>query len=486
MEKSNLARGRRKRAVIIGAGMAGSILASGLLKSHDTIVIDLSKKKMQLPIGLREEGIPAGFAPHVGSGPGGTTAYWHNGLIVPDEGDFTSWPISQIELSNHFARAFFLLSGTELRKAAEAAALVQAEYINRGVLPELLCDFLYYARRRRNLWNALGMDKRPVAYLQGRVRRLVISDDARVTGVLIETEQGQEIIQADLVICCAGGLSSPLIIRETARFYQLDFLEQAGSHYHDHPWCFIADIKLKARFHDIWNYSPPGITGVLRTPMVVRTAAGQKVAFYLRPAAFFHQRQNAFNVISDLRNSPYNLTHIARLFRNPSEMLEIASFLFGVNLPTENYVVLLTAEQIPSNYLAVEEDHGTGAIVRRWYLDDVFKAGLRSAFQFFLKSLGPIIKDVTVYPNWEEGMKSGAHHSGTCRMATEQTRGVCDANCKIFGINNAYICDGSIIPNTGYSPSGLTIAALSLRLVDFLTKDGSFGENQRHVQFKAV
>jgi hypothetical protein len=473
MEKSYIAGGRRKRVVIVGAGMAGSILASGLSKSHDTVVIDLSKKRMPLPIDVREEGTPAGFAPHVGSGPGGTTAYWHNGLIVPDEGDFATWPISKMELSKYFARAFFLLSGTELEQVAEAADRVQAEYMERGVPPELLGNFLYYPKRRRNLWKVLDVDKRPVAYLQGRARRLVLSEDAQVRGVLIETERGQETIQADVVICCAGGLSSPLIIRETGRFYQLNSLMNAGSHYHDHPWCFIADLKLSSRLHDIWNYSPPGMAGVLRTPMVVRSPAGQKVAFYLRPAALFHQKQNAFSVISDLRNSPYNVMHIARLFRNPSEMLEIASFLIGVNFPTDNYSVLLNAEQMPSDDLAVEACHATGAIIRRWQLDDEFKRGLHTAFQFFLKSIGPMIEDVRVYPNWEEGLKTGAHHSGTCRIAAQPNRGICNSGCKVFGINNAYICDGSVIPSTGYASSGLTITALSLRLLEFLEKDAS-------------
>ncbi len=481
-EKSHFAEGHRKRVVIIGAGIAGSILANGLSKFHDTVVIDLSKRSMPLPIDLLEEGTPAGFAPHVGSGPGGTTAFWHNGLIVPDEGDFAAWPISHKELSKYLARSFFLLSGTEIEKVAEAADRVQSEYISRGVPPELLGNFLFYPKRRRNLWKSLDVDKRPVAYLQGRARRLVLSENAQVTGVLVETERGQKTIQADVVVCCAGGLSSPLIIRETGRFYQLNHLVNAGSHYHDHPWCFIADIKLKSRLHDIWNYSPPGVTGVLRTPMVVRSPAGQKVAFYLRPAALFHQKQNASSVISDLRNSPYNVMHIARLFRNPSEMLEIASFLLGLNLPTHNYSVLLCAEQVPADASAVEADHETGAIIRRWRLDDEFKRSVHAALQLFLKSIGRIIEEVTVYPKWDEGLKSGAHHSGTCRMAGQANSGICDSDCKIFGINNGYICDGSVIPSTGYAASGLTIGALSLRLLEFLENDLCFNSTNTRIR----
>lgn len=463
-----LTRAPRKKVVIVGAGLAGSILADGLANFHETVVIDVSTKPMPLPISVREDGIPAGYFPHVGSGPGGTSAYWHNGLIAPDNGDFAIWPISKADLSKYYAQSFRLLSGVEQERIQEVAEQLRMEYIRRGVPAHLLGDFIYYPKQRRNLWTSLEVDKKPVTYLQGRVQRLAVSDEARVAGVQIETDHGSETIPADIVVCCAGGLSSPLIIRETGRHYKLSSLSQAGSHYHDHPTGFIGEIKLKLRLHDIWNYSAPGTAGVVRTPMVVRSPAGQKVAFYLRPAAIFRQKQNAFSVLNDLRNSPFNLLHIARLFSHPSEMAEIASFLLGVNLPTDTFSILIAAEQPPSDFVAVEAEQDTGGIIRRWHLDDAFKSGLQSAFEGFLKSMGPHIADVAIFPEWDKRLLSGAHHSGTCRMAAQPNGGVCDSDCKIFGIENAYICDGSVIPSTGYANTGLTIGALCLRLLEFL------------------
>jgi choline dehydrogenase-like flavoprotein len=63
---------------------------------------------------------------------------------------------------------------------------------------------------------------------------------------------------------------------------------------------------------------------------------------------------------------------------------------------------------------------------------------------------------------------SSAHHSGTARISQSPENGVCDMNLKVHAFSNVYICDGSAIPASGYSNTGLTIAALAVRLADHL------------------
>ena len=67
-------------------------------------------------------------------------------------------------------------------------------------------------------------------------------------------------------------------------------------------------------------------------------------------------------------------------------------------------------------------------------------------------------------------------------MAGQANSGICDSDCKIFGINNGYICDGSVIPSTGYAASGLTIGALSLRLLEFLENDLCFNSTNIRIR----
>jgi choline dehydrogenase-like flavoprotein len=61
-----------------------------------------------------------------------------------------------------------------------------------------------------------------------------------------------------------------------------------------------------------------------------------------------------------------------------------------------------------------------------------------------------------------------AHLVGGARMAAGAQDGVVDAHQKIFGIDNVYIADGSVLPTQGAANPALTIMALAARLADHL------------------
>jgi choline dehydrogenase-like flavoprotein len=65
---------------------------------------------------------------------------------------------------------------------------------------------------------------------------------------------------------------------------------------------------------------------------------------------------------------------------------------------------------------------------------------------------------------WDRTLASAAHHLGTCRMGHGPGSGVVDADLKVFGTNNLYICDGSVFTTAGSVNPSLTITALGLRL----------------------
>ncbi len=66
-----------------------------------------------------------------------------------------------------------------------------------------------------------------------------------------------------------------------------------------------------------------------------------------------------------------------------------------------------------------------------------------------------------------------AHHMGTCRMADDPAAGVVDRNCRVHGIANLYVVGGSVFPTGGAVQPTLTIAALSLRLADHLLTEAA-------------
>jgi choline dehydrogenase-like flavoprotein len=63
-----------------------------------------------------------------------------------------------------------------------------------------------------------------------------------------------------------------------------------------------------------------------------------------------------------------------------------------------------------------------------------------------------------------------SHHTGTTRMSADAARGVVDADCRVHGIDNLFVCGCSVFPTVGIAPPTLTIVALALRLADHLRR----------------
>jgi choline dehydrogenase-like flavoprotein len=61
-----------------------------------------------------------------------------------------------------------------------------------------------------------------------------------------------------------------------------------------------------------------------------------------------------------------------------------------------------------------------------------------------------------------------SHHLGTTRMSADPRSGVVDVNCRVHGVANLYVAGSSIFPTAGHANPTLTIAAMSLRLADYL------------------
>lgn len=63
-----------------------------------------------------------------------------------------------------------------------------------------------------------------------------------------------------------------------------------------------------------------------------------------------------------------------------------------------------------------------------------------------------------------------SHHLGTTRMSADAKTGVVDENCQVHGVNNLYVAGSSVFPTAGHANPTLTIAAISLRIADYLKK----------------
>jgi len=103
--------------VIIGSGLAGSLVASRLAARHQVIVIEQSRRNE--PLRVVDRGRAAALDPHVAAGLGGTTQYWHNGLIELEESDYAAWPLAAAEVDVRRRNAARLLAALQQQAAFE-------------------------------------------------------------------------------------------------------------------------------------------------------------------------------------------------------------------------------------------------------------------------------------------------------------------------------------------------------------------------------
>jgi hypothetical protein len=464
------------RLVIVGGGLAGSLLAAELADTFDVTVVELRQKNGPLALTLTDINRPAGLFPHAGSGPGGTTALWNNGLIELEDDDYGRWPLSRQTLTPYLSRAYPLLSGVSREAVETCYDDLRGLHTSRGIPRELIGKSLFYPHRRRNLWQSLCLAQKRVRVLTGRARNLVIQNQ-RVTGIRLEDDAGgSDNIPADHVILSAGGLSTPLLVQETARQTSLPSFDAAGRHYIDHPMGMVAKIKLNTRLYDIWNYRQQSIAGTLQTPLVVRDGDGLKVSVFLRPSSVVShgdRRDRVQSVLANIRNTPFKLSALAELASSADDIRELISFKLGLQLPTDYYVLRLVASEIPTGHRSIYLDAETGGIARDWCITNQYVERLDALLQQLIEKLGGTVIEKRFFDQWGQTLHTAAHHSGTCRMSTSSDSGVCNSSCQIFDLANAYICDGSVLPATGYANTGLTIAALALRLSDHLKQQVS-------------
>ena len=452
--------------VIVGAGLGGATLADALASEFEVTVIELPNDKDLGKI-INDVGCPANLNPHVGSGLGGSTKYWHNGLIEIEEAIFDSrWPYPKSTLLPYYKKAFELLTGISYSEFKNIASELKDRLNSCKIPPQLLNEGLYYASIRRNVWSYFDLNKR-VKVIRAEALSFNIVDDTKVVSLKILNEGKIQNINADTFILSAGGVGTPLLLQGLKLENQSISLKNAGRFYEDHPTSFVAEIEVSTSIYRLWNFKKSAVKGSFRVPMVI-VQDGLRIAFQLRPAFYLNARNHIVSMLNDLRNHPFNVGNYFKLFFLWDDIFEIISFKLGFNFPTNKFTLLMVAEQSNTADLSIYKESEDEYISRNWVLSDNYLKTLDSAISKLIETLSDIVTNVRIYPGWHANIGSSAHHSGTARMHLDAELGVCDQHGRVYGLRNLFLCDGSMIPASGTANTGLTIAALALKLADYI------------------
>ena len=156
---------------------------------------------------------------------------------------------------------------------------------------------------------------------------------------------------------------------------------------------------------------------------------------------------------------------------DPDELYLFAKVYFDVRLPSRvSYVHAINEQEGKGQGSVTLDSDGRPSLT--WHVSDVTVASIQRNLAAFADLMGA---ELHLPPHSiSRRLFSGAHHSGTCRIASNRDEGVVDENLLVDGAERIYVCDGSVLPSTGASNTGLTIGALAHRLVDHL-KSTCFG-----------
>ena len=478
-----------KKICIVGAGLAGGVIASALTgKGYDVILVEQGKKPSPYDY-QDEEWLPnmprASFTRGVGRG--GTSNYWHGGLTLLDENDIDGWsdefqnkkmPIDYTEMRTYYNQALELMneySGTRLglkdmesgpEKKDNQFELNEQYFRYKGLVypKKVFCTLklIGQAEEDNGLKILTGFD----------VSHIKFSTEGRVESIEGIRNGNNETIKADLFIMCAGGMGTPkILLNSTVNSMALKKLP-IGKYLTDHPSGFVFKARLRKRLNlkNIFGQQGNGYRkqyGIALKPKNIDLVNGRNHIIYLRPAITmkdpliydFLKRK-----LVGYKGKHLSLIDIAYLFKHTDLLFEAINFKFGLFNSTRYVSGLTFMEQSPMDGFYMTPSPSNGYSIH-WSVSDHDRRSIGKFLEIFFDEHKHIFEDYIIYPDHRNRLETAGHHSGGCRASDAPLTGVVDGNLKVFGIDNLYVADGSVIGFTGHANTGLTIIALALKCI---------------------
>lgn len=458
-----------KKIVVIGSGLAGSLICNELVSKYEVTLLEAgSKDRIAYP---RVEYI----GKHFGAvntfciGRGGTTNIWDNGLIPVKPEDVSSDVFSQVlvEASAYAdkaaARLYFSKKNymfeynTVLSEMSDVAKSI-------GVFPDGV-DCLLYPKKHRGL---LVSDKVNGFFEVTDIGFVV--EKNQIVSITYTTGHKSYTINPDVVVLSAGALGTPLLIRKIF-LAGGDSFDQVGTGLADHPMGFVGKIKVKKEFQqqvqqmvlvDKKDY-------IARTAVRLKSDCGNYTSCaFFRPALTMQNRLSIYKYKS-LLGASSGADRIKNAFSiklfHPDILAEIYSHLSGSQVKSRIFNILILFEQKRGNSRV---DYKDGKIRIDWQVSESELNAYNRILEKLADMLRPVSDELIIKrPLTEDWLWSAAHHSGTVSLGDGQDD-IIGRDLRLNGYDNVFVCDGSVIQEHSYANTGLTIGQLGMRLADEL------------------
>ncbi len=523
-------------AIVIGSGMAGAsvayrltelglsvlILEKGLGSTEDGSFVDQAEDPRhranygwwpeQLDLSL--DGKSSQIWPMLGCGVGGSTLLYAAALGRLESTDFEcrqspdgrklDWPISYSDLEPYYLEIerLFRTCGTADPLAPYARyALAEPPPLGRrdvhfihamqanGLHPYRMHNAMDYLPGcdecggkscsrgcRGNAKNRLIEPALATGRLHIEASSEVISlnaDREHATSVTFVKNGNKYMVKGTAFVMAAGALATPVILQRSRSTYWPQGIgndnDLVGRNLMFHASDFIA----------VWPKKKIPIDGPQRTIAFrdfydCKSAKLGEVqsmglsAGYGQILTYLHQKLDG----SPLRKLPL----VRSLLRIPARL---ASYAFK---EATVFASILEDHPYLTNRVYASKHVSSGRIV-----EYKIPGELRQRTELMRKLITSQLRSLRVLVINQEISLNYGHACGTCRMGDDPKDSVVDASCRVHGMENVYIVDGSVMATSGGTNPSLTIGALALRAGNTIglalgaddALAGSFPEKQR-------
>ena len=500
---------------IVGAGAAGIALAVELHRKGQRVVIVEAggahfEPKSQAIYAGETEGLDyPGLLEGRFRVLGGTTTQWGGQILEIDEAVFGArpwtpnppWPFPKSELTPHYRRAI------EIEGLDTALESAEALWREMGLAPPDLGPDLVSAFSRwcpqtnfAVLHATVLRDPNVSVYLHANLEALDFAEDGQtVRAVRCRTLGGHAAtFKAKAVVLCTGGIETSRFLLQAAAEGQVAPWRGnrwIGQGFQDHISAMVATVA-NCRLEPLAGYFDyRSVKGHRYHPKLVLSPEAQArlgvvdiCGVVTATTDGTDDLARAFGTLRLVRTGRVALAPLAdlvHLARHLPALLwqKLPLSRSAVGAPWEGRTLRLVVhcEQTVASGGEValsEQRDALGQPQARvaWRAGALELHSIRAYIKllgqvFADHDLGEIVADPGVMDD-DDALRGAFidsyHHIGGARMAATADEGVVDADLKLFGTTNAYVCGSAVFPSAGFVNPTHTIVALACRLAAHL------------------